>query len=98
DLNTSEALAVLHELMTTVNRTGAGAKEAVAFLWDADRVFAILDEPEEAPDAEIDRLMADREAARKARDFKRSDAIRDELLQRGIEILDTPQGTRWRRK
>ncbi|HEX5139263.1 MAG TPA: cysteine--tRNA ligase [Planctomycetota bacterium] len=98
DLNTSEALAVLHELMTTVNRTGAGAKEAVAFLREADRVFAILDEPEEAPDAGIERLMAEREAARKSRDFKRADAIRDELLSRGIELLDTPQGTRWRRK
>jgi len=98
DLNTSEALAVLHEMMTTVNRTGAGAPEAVAFLREADKVFAILDEAEEAPDAEIERLMADREAARKARDFKRADAIRDELLGRGIELLDTPQGTRWRRK
>jgi cysteinyl-tRNA synthetase len=97
DLNTSEALAVLHELMTTVNRTGAGAGEAIAFLREADRVFAILDEAE-APDAEIERRIAEREAARKARDFKRADAIRDELLRRGIELLDTPQGTRWRRK
>jgi len=98
DLNTSEALAVLHEMMTTVNRTGEGAEEATLFLREADKVFAILDEPEEAPDAEIERLMADREAARKARDFKKADAIRDDLLGRGIELLDTPQGTRWRRK
>jgi cysteinyl-tRNA synthetase len=98
DLNTSEALAVLHELMTTVNRTGAGAPEAIAFLRDADRVLAILDEGDEAPDVEIERLMAEREAARRSRDFKRADAIRDDLLRRGIELLDTPQGTRWRRK
>jgi cysteinyl-tRNA synthetase len=98
DLNTSEALAVLHEMMTTVNRTGAGAAEAILFLREADRVFAILDEEEAAPDAEIERLMQDRESARTKRDFKRADAIRDELLRRGIELLDTPQGTRWRRK
>ena len=85
-------------MMTTVNRTGAGAEEAILFLREADKVFAILDEAAEAPDAEIERLMADREAARKARDFKKADAIRDELLRRGIELLDTPQGTRWRRK
>ncbi len=98
DVNTSEALAVLHELMTVVNRTGAGATGAVAFLREADKVFAILDEPLAAKDEEIERLMADREAARKSRDFEKADAIRDELLRRGIELLDTPQGTRWRRK
>jgi cysteinyl-tRNA synthetase len=97
DLNTSEAFAVLHELVTTVNRTGAGVTEAIAFLREADKVLAILDEPEGA-DAEIDGLMASREAARKSRDFKKADAIRDDLLRRGIELLDTPQGTRWRRK
>jgi len=96
DLNTSGALAALHELMTTVNRTGAGAEEAIAFLREADGIFALLDE-QEAPDAEIERLMAEREAARKARDFRKADAIRDDLLRRGIELLDTPQGTRWRR-
>jgi cysteinyl-tRNA synthetase len=97
DLNTSEALAALHEMVTTANRTRRGATEAIAFLREADRVFAILDERGEAPDAEIERLMAEREAARKARDFRRADAIRDELVRRGIELLDGPQGTRWRR-
>jgi cysteinyl-tRNA synthetase len=51
-----------------------------------------------AEDAEIDRLVAEREAARKARDFARSDALRKELVDRGVLLEDTPRGPRWTRK
>jgi len=47
---------------------------------------------------EIERLVNERTVARKARDFKRSDEIRDMLLARGIELLDGPQGTTWKVK
>jgi cysteinyl-tRNA synthetase len=47
---------------------------------------------------EIERLLDERAAARKARDFRRSDEIRDLLLARGIELLDGPQGTTWKVK
>ncbi|MBT0665214.1 cysteine--tRNA ligase [Geobacter pelophilus] len=47
---------------------------------------------------EIERLLAERAAARKAKDFKRSDEIRDSLLSQGIELLDGPQGTVWKVK
>jgi cysteinyl-tRNA synthetase len=50
------------------------------------------------PVEEIERLVAERAAARKAKDFKRSDEIRDELLARNIELLDGPQGTSWKVK
>jgi cysteinyl-tRNA synthetase len=103
DLNTSAALAAVHELMTAANRFEPSAAEAalaVAFLREADAIFDVLDE---APargedDAEIDALVAERDAARAARDFARADALRDQLAERGIELLDGPEGTRWRRR
>ncbi|MDH5307634.1 MAG: cysteine--tRNA ligase, partial [Myxococcales bacterium] len=103
DLNTSAALAVLHTFMTAINRLDparADAAQAVAFMREADRVLAVLDDAPAAgaDDAEIDALVAERDAARGARDFARADAIRDALSERGIELLDTPQGTRWRRR
>ena len=52
--------------------------------------------PEGKPPAEeIEGLIAEREAARKAKDFRRADEIRRILLERGVAIKDTPQGTRW---
>jgi cysteinyl-tRNA synthetase len=47
---------------------------------------------------EIEQLLTERAAARKSKDFKRSDEIRDSLLAQGIEILDGPQGTTWKVK
>jgi cysteinyl-tRNA synthetase len=47
-------------------------------------------------EAEIDRLLVERNAARKAKDFARADALRGEVAARGIEVMDTPGGTRWR--
>ena len=103
DLNTSAALAALHEFMTAVNRIGPSredAARAVAVLRDADQVLGVL-EPAPAAgadDAEIAKLVAERDAARRARDFARADALRDALAARGIELLDTADGTHWRRK
>jgi len=103
DLNTSAALAAVHELVTAINRIGvarADARDAVDVLRDFDRVLGVLDAPAPPPilDAEIERRIADRDAARKARDFARADAIRDELLARGVELVDTPGGSRWRKR
>jgi cysteinyl-tRNA synthetase len=103
DLNTSAALAALHEFMTAVNRIGpsrAEAARAAAVVRDADRVLGVLDDAPAAgaDDAEIDELVAERNAARKARDFARADALRKQLADRGIELLDTAEGTHWRRR
>ena len=56
------------------------------------------DAEEALGDAEIERLIEERRAARQAKDFARSDAIRDELAERGVTLEDTPQGTRWKRE
>jgi cysteinyl-tRNA synthetase len=103
DLNTSAALAALHEFVTAINRLGPSredAARAVAVLRDADRVFGVLDEAPASgsDDAEIAALVAERNAARKSRNFARADEIRDALAARGIELLDAADGTHWRRK
>jgi cysteinyl-tRNA synthetase len=103
DLNTSAALAEVHEFMTAVNRLAPGredAERAVALMREIDAVLGVLDDAPAAgdDDAEIEALVAQRDEARAARDFARADALRDQLSERGVELLDTPQGTRWRRR
>ena len=61
-------------------------------------VLDVLEEEEPLVDAEIERLVAERQKAREAKDYARADAIRDELARRGIILEDTPQGVRIRRK
>jgi cysteinyl-tRNA synthetase len=102
DLNMSQALAHVFDYMREINRiepTGADARRAGEAMCRADKVLGLLKaDAESAGDAEIDALVQERTAARKARDFARSDQIRDELAARGIVIEDTPQGVRWYRK
>ena len=54
-------------------------------------------QPEEEKDPEIDALVAARAAAKKEKNWAQADRIRDELKARGIEVIDTPQGAKWRR-
>jgi cysteinyl-tRNA synthetase len=103
DLNTSAALAVVHDFMTAANRLAPGredADRAIAFMREVDAILGVLDDAPAAgdDDAEIEALVAQRDEARSARDFARADALRDQLSERGIELLDTPRGTRWRRR
>jgi cysteinyl-tRNA synthetase len=112
DLNVAVALAALFGFVKDVNvaieekRIGTGDRQRILeALADVDRVLGVLDPAEwqegQASDgdaAEIERLIAERNAARGRRDFASSDHIRDELAARGIVLEDTPQGTRWKRK
>ena len=54
-------------------------------------------EAEASADPEIDALVAARTEAKKAKNYAEADRIRDELKAKGIEIIDTPQGAKWRR-
>jgi cysteinyl-tRNA synthetase len=101
DLNTSMAFAALHEFMSTVNRLEPSATDAervIAAMRRFDEVFGILD-PVAADanlDDEIQGLIVERNQARADRNWGRADEIRDTLLGRGVQLVDTPQGTTWK--
>jgi len=105
DLNTSVALAVLHNLSREVNRALArkqvkadNQKELLELLRRFDSVLNILGQPErEMLDSEIQALIDERQEARHRRDFSRADEIRDQLAQRGVILEDTKDGVRWRK-
>jgi cysteinyl-tRNA synthetase len=105
DLNTAGALGALFTLIRDANtaidagRISAGDAAGIkAALMKVDPVLDIFPARPADLDAEVEQLIAARNAARKARNFAESDRIRDELLSRGILLEDTPGGTRWRRK
>lgn len=103
DLNAPQAIAALFEFVRGVNGEidrGAGAHPALAAAFD--RVMGIFDvlpavrPADPAVAAWVADRVAARERARKARDFKAADAIRQELRAKNVEIEDTPQGPTWR--
>ncbi|MGD1093307.1 MAG: cysteine--tRNA ligase [Bryobacteraceae bacterium] len=108
DLNTAEALAAVFEYVRDTNTAmDAGdflAGNAVAtgeFLNKFDSVFDVLRPSTSAgglSDAEIDGLVAQRTAAKKARDFAGADEIRKQLASQGIILEDTKEGVRWKRQ
>lgn len=107
DLNTADAIAVIFELVRAVNTlaakpdvTRAYASAALEMLRELCGVLNIEKPAQQNAadgDAEIEKLIEQRQAARKNRDFQEADRIRDELKQRGIVLEDTPQGVKWRR-
>jgi len=108
DLNTANALGVLFEFIRDTNTAmdsgaffAANVAPALKLLDRFDEVFDVL-KPTVAEggmsDEEIDALAAERNAAKKARNFPRADAIRADLLEKGVILEDTKEGTRWKRK
>ena len=97
DFNTPRAYAVVFELVAEGRRRALpGARDALAELLPLLGLETLLAEPPAAqqPDEEAQRLLAEREEARAARDFGRADRLRDELAERGYEVRDTAAGPR----
>ena len=106
DLNTSVALAVVHNLSREVN-TALARKQVKAdnqreLLEVIDRIDTVLNifgqSQREMLDSEVQTLIDERQEARRRRDFHRADEIRVELADRGIILEDTKDGVRWKRK
>jgi len=104
DLNTADALAAIFMLVRDINTVIAnGASKdtlnACADMFDqlTDVLGLVYNRKDDSLDSEIEELIEKRTAARKAKDFKTADEIRDKLKEMGITLEDTPQGVKWSR-
>lgn len=104
DFNTADAVAAVFDLVKFINSNtdSENSGEYLGKLFDVlvtltDVLGLIVDQEEEILEADIERLIEERQAARKARDFGRADAIRDELLAKGIILKDTREGVQWKK-
>ena len=106
DLNTSLAITAVYDVL----KAKCNDATKLAALADFDQVLSLnlieaadalnkkrVEEEAANADPEIDALVAARTAAKKEKNFAEADRIRDELKSRGVEIIDTPQGTKWRK-
>ncbi|HEX4771764.1 MAG TPA: cysteine--tRNA ligase [Bryobacteraceae bacterium] len=110
DLNTAEALAAVFEYVRAVNTALDDGEYLEENRWESARVLKIFDEifsvlrptapqsPPQLPDNEIEDLVEQRKVAKRGREFKRADEIRAALLEKGVLLEDTKDGTRWKRK
>ena len=104
DFNTADAVAAVFDLVKYLN-TNTSEESSGEYL-DAllkrlvtltDVLGLIVDKKEEMLAEDIEKMIEERQAARKAKDFAKADAIRDELLSRGIILEDTREGVKWKK-
>lgn len=104
DLNTADAISVIFELVkyANVNVTEDSSKATVELVLNTieklcDILGIITEKKEEILDSDIEALIEERQAARKAKNFARADEIRDQLSSMGIILEDTREGVKWKR-
>ena len=107
DLNTPEAFAMLHELREAASQASGDEKSAaISRLKAAGKLLGFFEadpgawftESADGPTAEqIEALIAERAAAKKAKNYARADEIRDQLAAKGVILEDGPDGVKWRR-
>ena len=104
DFNTADAIAAIFELVkyansnVTAENTKAfinAVKEKIISL--SDILGLIVEKEEEILDSDIEKLIEERQAARKEKNFARADEIRNLLLEKGIVLKDTREGVKWER-
>ena len=105
DFNTPDAITAVFEWVNEANMllqaevVNRAELEAMLALFDEmNGVLRVYTEEQDDLHSDVEKLIQERAEARKAKDWARSDEIRDELAAMGIVIEDTPQGVRWRRK
>ena len=104
DANTADAVSAVFELVKfiNVNSSEQNSKEYLQALYQrletlCDVLGIIIEKKEEILDSDIEALIAERQAARKEKNFARADEIRDMLLEQGIILEDTREGVKWKR-
>ncbi|MCR1842432.1 cysteine--tRNA ligase [Murimonas intestini] len=104
DFNTADAISAIFELVRFANTTVGGENSKAYIQAVLDRVTAlsdilglIVEKKEEMLDQDIEKLIEDRQTARKAKDFAKADEIRNLLLEKGIILEDTREGVKWKR-
>jgi cysteinyl-tRNA synthetase len=105
DLNISGGLGAIFDFVRDTNRligeSGISKEDAdkiLATMDGFDNILAVIKREKVSLDQEVESLIKERKEARQARNFKRSDELRDQLLAMGIILEDTPQGTVWKKK
>ncbi|MBQ9063828.1 MAG: cysteine--tRNA ligase [Blautia sp.] len=104
DFNTADALAAVFDLVKFAN-TNVTEESSASFASEIRKQLTTLtdilglkvEKEEEMLDEEIEKLIEERQAARKAKNFARADEIRNELLEKGIQLKDTREGVKWQR-
>ena len=103
DINTADAISILFEVVkySNTNLTTNASTKTLEYVLDRlstlSGVLGLLEKEDELVDGDIQNLIDERESARINKDYKRSDEIRDELLERGIALMDSKEGVTWRR-
>ena len=106
DFNTANAISVLFELVRAINiatadenqPTKAGAQACLDMVHEfTDGLGLLYSRKEESLDEKVEQMIADRQAARAAKNWAEADRIRDELKAMGIELKDTKQGVQWKK-
>ena len=104
DFNTADAIAAIFEFVKFANTNASGtcSREYLEALYQrlavlCDVMGIIVEKETEMLDEDIEALIRERQEARKAKDFKRADEIRDQLQEMGIILKDTREGVTWKR-